>query len=174
MGFIGAGLLSGLGAGVTELATQKREDALNALRRQYQLTDAATASAEAEKNDRRDAANKLDQLYLAGSMKQRENESDQAFEMRKAEFVAAQETGHITQRGTIETGQIAQRAKNDMALEKYKAAEAKGLVDRVEVQTDGTPVIIYKGGRREVAPDLNIRETGRSTDSDSGGLIEAA
>lgn len=127
MGFLTAGLLTGLGNGLVQQSQQMREDALLKLRRQYQLEDQATAEQQAiakedrtakrdAENDTRDYLSKASLLGMAQEFQQKEGETKQQYAERLLRL-----------RGEIESSQITQRGKIDKEIEGVKFSNEKAL-----------------------------------------------
>lgn len=101
-GFILGGLLSGIGAGIHDDAVAQREDAMQRLREaqqidaegraeQRQMRTEDRADVREEKRDQRDYGQKKGLLVLGAQIQRAENESREAFEMRKTAFLASEE-----------------------------------------------------------------------------------
>ena len=188
-GFILGGLLKGLGSGLTMNAQQKREDALLALRRQYQLEDANTADAReiakegrAETrdiaSDTRDAAVKTGLLEVANRYAQQQGETKQAYEERLIRIRGEEDRKGATHKGGIDRGLEAFRSKLDTARDaesiKLKAEIDGGQVKSVEAADDGSMLVTYTNGS-VVKKNVKLRETRRETEgSDGEGSISGA
>lgn len=197
MGFIAAGLLKGLGAGLTAEYEKRREDALIALRRQYQTEDADLAyqrlqetEGRAEKrdiaSDEREANVKTGLLALAQKYKQEENETNFDYEQRLRRLQADLDKGKATHQGSIDAGlkrlqstldltEAQQRAKLELEAEIKKAGQ---VVDHWAVTSDGKLVGVSATGQviaKSRHPGSFNAPGGSSDDEgDGGGSISAA
>lgn len=180
MGFLEAGLLSGLGQGLSQVAAQKREDAMNALKRQYQKEDDATAETQAIAKEGRENTFKVGILSLANQYKREEGETEQKYKERLVQLQADIEARHITQRGKAAVTLAEQGAKNAINLEAFKASVEKdketrthGGVKSVEALQDGSAYIVYNDGTDKTDNTVKLRDNSAG-DAGGGGMIAGA
>lgn len=198
MGFLTAGLLKGLGSGLAMEAEQRRENALIALRRQYQQEDTAAAETRtiaaedrAEGRDiRKDAREfgvKKELVEIAQRYKQQENETNQQYEERLIRLRAEEQRKTDTHQGGITRS--LETLKHQFNLSEAQAKVAMDLeadlkkagqtVDHWEVTTDGKLVGVSATGQ-VIARSSNagsfIPSRGGNADEgdDSGGTIAGA
>lgn len=177
--FLLGGLLSGLGAGLQQEAAQRREDALIALRRQFQQEDQATAQTQtiaaeerAEERDVRtdkrrgtDLSGRTSLLRTAGEIKQRENESDQQFKERMAreQFEREKEKLGIQASNARELAvlQNSLGMSRDAADRSLAAEIERGKAKVIGVDPDGY-IIVQRG-------DVGLITTRTKMDKSAGG-----
>lgn len=175
--FVLGGLLQGLGQGITNITNQKREDALMKLRRQFQQEDDAR-KREQQLDDRavdrayqkEDAiaavANRKELLKEAGQIKLVEIDAE-------AKADAAKERAEYDRE--IDKAIILSKLKinEDATSKKIAKALDTGEISTTKVGEDGSLVLIYKNGRREVDRSIKV-QTGSGDDDSGGGSIAAA
>lgn len=185
MGFITAGLLSGLGKGLTEQSAQMREDALIKLKRQYQLEDNATAQQDviakenrAEDRDvrtfQREGQLKVGLLGLAQQYKQQEGETEQAYKERLLRIKGTIDSGQITQKGQIDLANDKALAVLKASLDKSNDAASQLLkqqIDRGETTVAGrTPdgfIIVKRGDGTLITTRTKMAAPGKSEGDDT-------
>ena len=189
--FLVGGLLSGLGSGLTQHAAQVRENALIALRRQYQQEDDAreeqqTIASEGRAETRaiaaheREGALKVGLLELASRHKRLEGETQQQWEERLIRIRGEESRKTATHQGGIDRSLENLRSRNDitegqLADARKLAADAKlrgETVDHWEVTTDGKLVGLSATGKviaKSTSPgSFNPSRGGRDEDSSDG------
>lgn len=199
MGFLTAGLLKGLGSGLAMEAEQRRENALIALRRQYQQEDIAatetrTIAAEGRAEDRdirkdeREFGVKKELVEIAQRYKQQENETNQQYEERLIRLRADEDRKSKTWQGNID--KTMEKLKHQFNLTELQAKEAAELAsdlekagkvaDHWEVTSDGRLVGVSSTGqviaRSRNAGSFIPSRGGNADDGDdtSGGTIAGA
>ncbi len=162
MGFLMAGLLQGVGAGVTQLAAQKREDALIALRRQYQQEDQVAEDKRTIAKEERDATLKVGLLSLAQQYKKEDAETEAQYAERLERIKSGLRVGETASKAKIDVAMAVLNSK----LDRVEATEAKrleaqlrsGEVSDIRAADDGSMVVTYKGGRTETR-GTKLRDT---------------
>lgn len=176
-GMIVGGLLKGLGAGLSMEAAQRRENALIALRRQFQMEDETRAEdrtirAEDRQETRtiageeRKATLQVGLLALAQQYKREEWETEQQYEERLLRIKADLESRHIAERGGQERetneaqealNRETERLKSRLRIGEDAAslrladelddADRRGEIYKTEVNPDGFIVVTFENGR---------------------------
>lgn len=198
MGFIAAGLLKGLGAGLTAEYEKRREDALIALRRQYQTEDAdiayqrlqeteGRAETRAIAADEREANVKTGLLVLAQKYKKEENETAFEYEQRLKRLQSQLDKDERTHQGSIDAGlrrldsklkltEAQEAAKIELENDIKKAGQ---VVDHWAVTSDGKLVGVSSTGQviAKSRHPGSFNPPGSSSDDEGGsegGSISAA
>lgn len=189
MGFIAAGLLKGLGAGLTAEYEKRREDALIALRRQYQLEDSAAAEERAIAaegraetrdiaSDERKAKVQTGLLELAQRYKKEENETNFEYEQRLIRLRAEEDRKGTAQKAGIDRDLETHRSRlrrSENKEDRELAAEIEGgQVQSIDEAEDGSMVVTYKNGN-VVRKAIKLRDkTSRAADDEGDGTIAGA
>ncbi len=170
MGFLLAGLLQGAGAGITQLAQQRREDALISLRRQYQQEDQAAEDTRTIAAEGRALDAGLIKIGAAAEVQRRQGETEQAYKERMAKIEQGYKLDEISAKGKIDVSmEVLKSANNRLETREAKELEAKlrsGEVKDIRAREDGSMLVTYAMGRTEVRGE-KLRDT-RSSGGDEG------
>lgn len=161
MGYLLAGLLTGAGKGFTEIAAQRREDALLKLKRQYQKEDIDTeqrnliaqeerAEGRAVAKDARTetaAVNAFDREYgakislaaLKQQYAQEDAETDFQYEQRLLGIKADLESRHIRERGGEDRKTAQTKGQIDRSLEAFRHGNDREMAE-IEAAIEGDKV----------------------------------
>lgn len=200
MGYLLAGLLTGAGKGLTELAAQRREDALLKLKRQYQQEDIAAeeqrtiasegrADARAQAKEVRDEAadartfdreygGKTGLLQLAQQYKREEGETEFQYKVR-LERIRADEDRKTE---GVKAGNAEKLARINSQLDRAEDREsqllkqqiARGEREVVGADENGN-IIVMTGDGTLITTKTKLREKKSGGDDDEGeGTIAGA
>lgn len=165
MGYVMAGLLSGLGQGMQLMGQQQHEAAIEALRNQRQIEQEGRAEARDDRKSARETSEKIGLLGLAQQYKQAEGETEFQYKVRLEKIEAEKEASQIAQRGKIDANLAVLKARldqaNDVESQKLKAAiaaeERAGKFVRSDVDTNGRLIATFEDGH-QVATPFTARE----------------
>lgn len=160
MGYVMAGLLSGLGQGMQLMGQQQHEAAIEALRNQRQIEQEGRAEARDDRKSARETSEKIGLLGLAQQYKQAEGETEFQYKVRLEKIEADNERAQIAQRGKIDANLATLKAQldqaNDAVSQKLKAeiaaAEARKEPVYRDVDTNGRLIVTFKDGHSVATP----------------------
>ena len=192
MGFLLGGLLEGLGAAASNIATDKRNAAMENLKRQQDLQDYATKRADKQTDDEGDFKDKVSLLKYAGEAKRLEGETDFQYKARLLALGNQFDLGKITATEQARTaGQIQLAGVNfkyDKAL-KGEEARLRQIGDRDSLiladqikngngEVVGTSpegyAVIKLGNNALITTHTKLDKVGKGDEGSSGGSIAAA
>ncbi len=177
MGFMLAGLLQGAGAGFSQLAAQRREDALISLRRQYQQEDTAASNLREDAKEERDAKLKVGLLAFADESKRREGETEREHEIRMEKLKSDLQAGREASKAKIDVSMEVLKSKLDRLetaeAKKLEAQLASGDVKDIRAAEDGSMLVTYKNGTTEKR-GTKLRDTRARGEEDAAGTPDIA
>lgn len=184
-GFALAGAIGGLGAGITNRAAQRREEALSRQKREEVLADREVAFEREDAKDEKDAELKVGLLTLANQYKREEGETEFNYKVRLAGIQADLESKQIGQRAVEERKTAGYKAVLDKDVAGYTSSlrtsedrESKdhaASIARGEAKVVGTTpegfIVLQKGN---TLITTRTKSVGKSGGGESGGSEVAA
>lgn len=171
------GLLQGVGAGVTKLADERRQNALLALKRQYDVEDRDANIAGSLAAKQIEIEGRKEVIGLTGEENRKtekvKQEGDIQTERVRGEETRKTETIKFSNETALTRLSKSLDQANDAASIKLKAELDGGQIDSVEAAEDGTMLVTYKNGT-VVPKNVKLREKTRGDSDDDGeGSISA-
>jgi hypothetical protein len=170
-GYIAAGLLQGLGKGLSQDYEERRQVSLAALKRSWDQEDAATAQA--DRIATLDHASELDTNKAVTVAKVAGEEQRLTRTQEQADRITLEgvKFGHDVSLTKLKAGLD---KSNDAASKLLSAQIDAGQVNTTHIGDDGSLVVVYKDGHSEKNDSIKVHiPTGKEGD-DEGGTIAAA